>query len=152
MRSTVAGDSVLRSSERHFYLWMAGVFVLIAFGGFTPTYWAPVAHGAFHGPPILHIHGALLFTWTLFYFMQTAWVASGHTPTHRAWGLAGIALFSVMVCSILVAQITVMRLNDAPGMEMRHADLQPGRFAFTGVVGFFSRAIATCDDRKRTSG
>jgi len=28
--STVASNSALRSSERHFYLWMAGVFVLIA--------------------------------------------------------------------------------------------------------------------------
>ncbi len=67
LQSTVARDSVLRSSERHFYLWMAGVFVLIAFGGFTPTYWAPVARSNFHGPPILHIHGALLSSWTLFY-------------------------------------------------------------------------------------
>src|SRR5207248_1521202 len=84
LQSTVASNSVLRSSVRHFYLWMAGVFVLIAFGGFTPTYWARVASGTFHGPPILHIHGALLFSWTLFYLMQTAWIASGHTPTHRA--------------------------------------------------------------------
>src|SRR2546430_17450857 len=55
LQSTVASNSVLRSSARHFYLWMAGVFVLIAFGGFTPTYWAHVASGTFHGPPILHI-------------------------------------------------------------------------------------------------
>src|SRR5438874_13098910 len=108
LQSTVASNSVLRSSERDFYLWMAGVFVLMAFGGFTPTYWAPVASGTFHGPPILHIHGALLFSWTLFYFMQTAWIASGHKPTHRAWGLAGIALFRVLMCSILVANITVI--------------------------------------------
>src|SRR2546423_8747752 len=71
LQSTVASNSGLRSSARHFYLWMAGVFVLIAFGGFTPTYWAHVASGTFHGPPILHIHGALLFSWTLLYLMQT---------------------------------------------------------------------------------
>lgn len=143
LRSTVAGDSVLRSSERHFYLWMAGVFVLIAFGGFTPTYWAPVARGAFHGPPILHIHGALLFTWTLFYFMQTAWVASGHTPTHRAWGLAGIALFSVMMCSILVAQVTVMRLDDAHGYgEAGRRFAAVALFALPVLIGLFSLAIA----------
>jgi hypothetical protein len=46
--SAVASTAGLRSNERHFYLWMAGVFVLIAFGGFTPTYWAPVASGIFH--------------------------------------------------------------------------------------------------------
>ena len=143
LHSTVASDTVLRSSKRHFYLWMAGIFVLIAFGGFTPTYWAPVARGTFHGPPILHIHGALLFTWTLFYFMQTAWVASGHTPTHRAWGLAGIALFSVLMCSILVAQITVMRLDDAHG----YGDAGR-RFAAVALcdlpvlIGFFALAIA----------
>jgi len=141
--AAVAGDSAQPSTARRFYLWMAGAFVLIAFSGFTPTYWAPVASGTFHGPPILHIHGALLFGWTLFYFAQTAWVAFGHTPTHRAWGLTGIALFSVMMCSILVAQITVMRLNDA------HGDGDAGRrfaavalCALPVVIGFFSLAIA----------
>src|SRR5437588_13009389 len=65
LQSTVASNSVLRSSERHFYLWMAGVFVLMAFGVFTPTYWAPVASGTFHGPAVLHITGALRFRWPL---------------------------------------------------------------------------------------
>src|SRR5437879_9305458 len=86
LQSTIASSSVLRSSERHFYLWMAGVFVLMAFGGFTPTYWAPVASGTFHGPPILHLPGALLFTWTPFYFMHTTCTAPGHTRTDRGRG------------------------------------------------------------------
>jgi len=143
LQSTVASNSVLRSSERDFYLWMAGVFVLMAFGGFTPTYWAPVASGTFRGPPVLHIHGALLFSWTLFYFMQTAWIASGHTPTHRAWGLAGIALFSVMMCSILVAQITVMRLGDAHGYgDAGRRFAAVALCALPVLIGFFSLAIA----------
>jgi hypothetical protein len=145
LQSTVASNSVLRSSERHFYLWMAGVFVLIAFGGFTPTYLAPVASGTYHRPPILHIHGALLFSWTLFYFMQTAWIASGRTPTHRAWGLAGIALFSVMMCSILVAQVTVMRLYDAHGYGdagRRFAAVAHKRLMYLIMVGFMHPAIA----------
>src|SRR6202171_4429452 len=125
LQSTVASNSVLRSSERHFYLWMAGVFVLMAFGGFTPTYWAPVASGTFHGPPILHIHGALLFSWTLFYFIQTAWIASGHTPTHRAWGLAGIALFSVMMCSILRGGATVLKREGGLGVGEAGRPLAP---------------------------
>ena len=29
--------------------------------------------------------------------MQTAWVASGRAYTHCAWGLFGIALFSLML-------------------------------------------------------
>jgi hypothetical protein len=94
---------------------MAGVFVLIAFGGFTPTYWAKLAAGTFQGAPIFHIHGALLFTWTCFFFVQTALVAAGRTPDHRTWGLAGIALFSVMMCSILVGSLTAIKRDEALG-------------------------------------
>ena len=35
---------------------MACVCALVAFAGFTPTYWAPVATGRFTGPSILHLH------------------------------------------------------------------------------------------------
>jgi hypothetical protein len=105
-----------RSEGRYFYLWMAGISVFVAFGGFIPTFWAKVAAGTFHAPPMIYVHGALLFSWTLFYFMQTALVAYGRTMDHRSWGLAGIALYSVMMCSILVAQMAVLKRADAQGM------------------------------------
>jgi hypothetical protein len=143
MQATVAADSLLRANtqERHFYLWMAGAFVLIAFGGFTPTYWARLSGNTF--PPIVHIHGALLFTWTLFYFMQTAWVASGRVPTHRAWGLAGIALFSVMVCSIIVTKVTLLRMEDARGFgDAARRFAAVALLALPLMIGLFSLAIA----------
>jgi hypothetical protein len=43
-----------------FHFRMGIVFVLIAFSGFVPTYWAPVVAGTFAAPPIVHVHGALL--------------------------------------------------------------------------------------------
>ncbi|WP_449429275.1 hypothetical protein [Rhodanobacter umsongensis] len=95
---------------------MAGAFILVAFGGFLPTYWAPVVAGTFHAPPIIHVHGALMFTWTCFYFVQTALVASGRTIDHRSWGLAGIALFSVIACAILVGEMAVIKRDEAAGM------------------------------------
>lgn len=95
---------------------MAGVFVLIAFGGFVPTYWARLAAGTFRGAPILHIHGALFFTWTLFFFVQTLLVARGHTLSHRSWGMAGIALATAMVCSVVLAAINSMRVAAGIGM------------------------------------
>jgi len=138
-----SGSPDLVQNERRFHVWMAAVFVLIAFGGFTPSYWAPLASGRFHAPPIAHIHGILLFSWTLFYFAQTAWVASGRVATHRAWGLAGIALFSVMVCSIVVLKVTMMRLEDAHGYGdagRRFAAIALG--ALPLMIGFFVLAIA----------
>jgi hypothetical protein len=111
----VANASVMRSESRNFYVWMAGGFLLVAFGGFVPTYWAKMATGTFHAEPIIHIHGALLFSWTCFYFVQTALVAAGRTLKHRAWGLAGISLFTAMMCSILLGQEAVLARNTALG-------------------------------------
>lgn len=116
MNATVAATADVRSEGRYFYLWMAGAFVVVAFGGFIPTFWAKVASGAFHAPPIVYIHGTLLFTWTSFYFVQTALVAARRTLDHRAWGLAGIALFSILMCTILVTEMAVLKRDEALGM------------------------------------
>src|ERR1700722_9462799 len=115
MEATIAAAPTVRAETRSFYVWMAGAFLLVAFGGFTPTYWAKVATGTFHAEPIIHIHGMLLFTWTCFFFVQTALVAAGRTLNHRAWGLAGISLFSVMMCPILVGEATVLKRFEALG-------------------------------------
>jgi ABC-type multidrug transport system fused ATPase/permease subunit len=111
----IVNASAVRAESRNFYLWMAGIFLLVAFGGFTPTYWAKIATGSFHAEPIIHIHGILLFSWTCFYFVQTALVASGRTLDHRAWGLAGISLFTAMMFSILAGQEAVLHRNELLG-------------------------------------
>jgi hypothetical protein len=113
--ATASAVRPVRTASRNFYVWMAGAFLLVAFGGFVPTYWAKVATGTFHAPRVIHIHGALLFTWTCFYFVQTALVASGRTLKHRAWGLAGISLFTAVMCSILVGQEAVLARNETLG-------------------------------------
>jgi hypothetical protein len=111
----IVNVSAVRTESRNFYVWMAGIFLLVAFGGFTPTYWAKIASGSFHAEPIIHIHGILLFSWTCFYFVQTALVASGRTLDHRAWGLAGISLFTAMMFSILAGQEAVLHRNELLG-------------------------------------
>jgi hypothetical protein len=143
VEATLTNGAAVRTDSRRFHLWMAGVFVLIAFGGFTPTYWARLAGGSFQAPPIVHVHGFLLFTWTLFYFVQTAWIASGRTATHRAWGLAGIALFSVLICSIIATRLTLLRLDDAKGLGDASRRFSAVVFvALPFMIGLFAAAIA----------
>jgi hypothetical protein len=143
MESTLVASPEARLDARRFHLWMAGVFILIAFGGFIPSYWSRIVAGTFHAPPIAHVHGALLFSWTLFYFMQTAWIASGRTTTHRAWGAAGIALFSVMICSIVVLKITGMRLDDARGLgDASRRFAAVALCALPLIIALFALAIA----------
>jgi hypothetical protein len=143
VEALLASSSALRTDTRRFHLWMAGVFLLIAFGGFTPTYWAKVATGTFSAPPITHVHGMVLFTWTLFYFLQTALIAAGRLSAHRAWGLVGIALFSVVICSIIVTRVVVMRQQDALGFGDASRQFSAVSFcALPLMIGLFALAIA----------
>jgi hypothetical protein len=143
MEATLTGNAGLQAGARRFHLWMALVFILVAFGGFIPTYWAPVAGGRFSAPPAAHVHGILLFTWTLFYLTQVSWVASGRVARHRAMGLIGIALFTLVIASIVVLKIATMRVEDAQG----HGDASR-RFAAVAIgflplmIGVFALAIA----------
>jgi hypothetical protein len=143
MSATIAATADVRSEGRYFYLWMAGAYVLVAFGGFTPTFWARVADGTFHAPPIVYIHGALLFSWTCFYFVQTALITARRTLDHRAWGLAGIALFSILMCTILVTEMAVLKRDGALGMgdgARRFAAVT--LCAWPLMAGLFTMAIA----------
>lgn len=105
-----------RQAARWVYVWFAGIFVFIAFGGFIPTYWAKLASGSFSGAPILHLHGAVFFSWTLFFLVQTLLVATGRTLDHRAWGMAGISLATAMVFTVVLASINSMKVADSLGM------------------------------------
>src|SRR5579859_1816434 len=91
-----------------FYISMAAA---IAFGGFPPTYWLQLAAGTFVGPPLLHVHGALFFGWTILLLSQTALAANGQLEHHRAWGLAGIALASAMVVVGIAAAISTLNVG-----------------------------------------
>jgi hypothetical protein len=130
-------------SARWFYVAMAGIGVLIAFGGFTPTYWSRVAAGSFDGAPVLHIHGALFFAWTLFFLAQTWLVAAGRTPDHRQWGLAGISLATAMLCAGLLAVLQMIASARALGVAeagLRFAIVPLSALAL--FAGFFALAIA----------
>ena len=137
-----------RRNGRWFYVGMAGVCMLIAFGGFVPTYWSRLAAGNFGGAPILHIHGALFFAWTLFFLVQTTLVALGRTADHRAWGMAGIALATAMACSVVLAAINAMRVAETIGMAE-----QARRFSYVSLSGvvLFSGLLAVAIANVRRS-
>ena len=127
------------AARSRFYVVMAGLFVLGAFGGFVPTFWAPLASGSFKAAPIIYIHGALFFAWTLFFFMQTALIANGRVLSHRDWGLAGIALATAMTISVVLTAIHTIKVAQGIGMadEARRFTVVSlsGALLFAGFVG-----------------
>jgi energy-converting hydrogenase Eha subunit A len=111
MTDTVATlRPVARAESRYFYFTMALCFAAVAFIGFAPTYWAPMAKGTFRAAPVLHLHGLIFFSWTLYFIFQTWLVAAGQTVRHRSVGLIGISLATAMTFfGILIAILSVRR-------------------------------------------
>lgn len=127
-----------------FHLVLACAFVAVAVAGFTPSYWSRVATGTFQGAPIFHIHGLLLFGWTCLYLAQTALVASGRTLRHRTWGMAGIAWFSVMICSTIALIIHSMRVGESQGAGDVALPISVASFITIALTcGLFTAAIAS---------
>ncbi|HPU15581.1 MAG TPA: hypothetical protein PK808_05825 [Polymorphobacter sp.] len=130
-------------SDQWFYVGMAVLFAVIAFGGFIPTYWAKMATGSFTGNPVMHVHGLFFFGWTLLYFTQTLLVATHRAPLHRSLGLLGIALVSGMAFTVVLASINEIKVAEAIGVgdNARRFVVVP-LLALPLFTGFFAAAIA----------
>ena len=109
VRATVA------SPARYFYLHMALACAAVAFLGFAPTYFVPMARGSLAIPPVLHIHGIVFFAWSVFFVFQ-AWLASsGQIARHRSVGLVGVSLATAMTIFGFLAAVASMKRAVAVG-------------------------------------
>lgn len=111
--------SPARRAMGTFYVWMAALFVLIAFSGFAETYWLQLPARTFTGSPLLHLHGILFSAWTLFFLSQTWLAASGRMGRHRAWGVGGVSLATALVFVGLATAIASMHKEAAAGFAQQ---------------------------------
>ncbi len=91
--------AAVASPARYFYFNMALACMAVAFLGFAPTYWVPLAHRTFSASPVVHFHGFLFFSWAVFFVFQTWLAASGRVMRHRAVGIIGVSLATAMTIS-----------------------------------------------------
>ncbi len=110
--SASASHTAVQDRSSYFYFWSALACAVVAFLGFTPTYFAPLAQGSFSAKPIVHIHGIVFFSWTLFFAYQAWLVANGRTMRHRDVGLIGIAFATAMTfLGLIVAVASAARVG-----------------------------------------
>jgi hypothetical protein len=109
----------VHAESRRFYVWMAGACAVVAFAGFTPTYWAPVVTGSFVGGRMLHVHGLLFFAWMLLFMVQAKLAADGRFEHHRTLGLVGISLATAMLFAGLIVSIKSLDEGIARGFEQQ---------------------------------
>lgn len=151
MEGSLSSDGNTTRAEHRFHVVMACVFLLIGMAGFARSYWLKLPGGQFAGVPILHVHGLLMTAWLGFYLAQTLLAASGRMSRHRAWGLAGIALFCLLICSTLALTFRSIHvaLARSGGQE---ASLQMPTATLISIAlatAFFAAAIA-CTGRPAT--
>ena len=106
-----------RASTQYFYFYMALSCTAVAFLGFAPTYWLPIAARTFKSGPIVHIHGLVFFCWTLFFCFQTWLAASGRIANHRSIGMAGISFATAMTIFGVMVSINLMKTAAAMGLK-----------------------------------
>lgn len=135
-----------------FYVGLAAICALLAFAGFAPTYWLQLPAGTFVGPPLIHFHATLLFAWTLLLLSQAVLADNGRFDYHRAWGLAGIALATVMVLTGVATAIYTLKTSLAAGYgdAARAFMILPlcsiylfAGFFIAGIVAIHHRHVAT---------
>jgi hypothetical protein len=89
MQSNLA---VNRKKQNSFYLLIGIVGVAAVFIGFFTTYIRPFVSQQFTAPAIVHIHGALSFSWILLFLVQTLVIKFRKFPWHRRLGYAGVVI------------------------------------------------------------
>ncbi len=122
---------------------MALTCAAVAFIGFAPTYWLPLASGSLSAAPVIHVHGLLFFSWTLFFAFQTWVAASGQVSRHRELGMIGISLATAMTIMGFLASVHIMKR--AAAMGQTDAGIAFAIVPLSGILFFavvFALAVA----------
>ncbi|HXI05741.1 MAG: hypothetical protein ACRC1G_11245 [Bradyrhizobium sp.] len=107
--------SAVIASPARFYFNMALACAAVAFIGFTPTFFLPLAQGKLPPTPSILIHGIVFFAWSLYFVYQSWLPASGQTGRHRSVGIIGVSLATAMTIFGFAAGVSSMQRSAAIG-------------------------------------
>src|SRR5580704_4292383 len=92
-----------RASGQRFYAGVAIGTALLVFVGFARTYYLKVLFGTPELQVLLHVHGLVMTTWFVLFFVQVRLIAVHRTALHRRLGVGGAILAGlVLVLSTMV--------------------------------------------------
>ncbi|HET9652127.1 MAG TPA: hypothetical protein VFP36_08045 [Usitatibacter sp.] len=98
MASTPLDISIARKAgERRLYAWAAAIALAVVFFGFARTYYLKGAFGTPQLSTLKHVHGVLMTSWFILFFVQVRLVATHRTQVHRQLGLFGMLLAALLV-------------------------------------------------------
>ena len=98
-----------------FFLYMSLGFLAVALIGFSTTFFLPLARGTFVAPPVIYVHGALVFAWLIFFIAQASLIRVRNVSVHRRLGWLGASLGIAIVISGAAVSLYVVRRELAAG-------------------------------------
>lgn len=109
MAQAMPATAIRHAFHPSFYFWMTVVMALFIFGGFSLTYWVPMASGALAPlPPVVHLHGAFFFSWMVLLIVQSVLVSARNARLHMSLGTFGIALGTgVLLLAMLLTALSL---------------------------------------------
>src|SRR4029450_2634433 len=108
--------AIAQSQSGQFYFYMALACTAVAFLGFAPTYWLPLAKRSFSASSVVHFHGLLFFAWSLYFAFQSWLAASGKVAWHRTIGMIGGSLATAMTIFGFLVAVNAMKRSAAAGL------------------------------------
>jgi len=112
------------SSRSAFFFGTTILFAAIAITGFSTTFFIPLARGAFSAPPVIYVHGLLLFGWLLLLIVQSSLVRHRQLVLHRRLGWVGAVIAASIVISGILVGLYATRRDLAIGAD----DFVAGQF------------------------
>ena len=106
------------ASRTPFFTVMSGVTLLIVLSGFAPTLYVRPVFSPPAIPTYLFLHGIVLTSWFVWFFIQALLIQSRRTAWHRRLGVAGAALAAAVPFAGLMATAGVVGRVAANGIDL----------------------------------
>ena len=137
-----------RHFDRRFYLGASLAGLGLVFWGFAPTYYLKLIFGAPSLPMRLHIHGAIMSSWLVLFFVQACLISARRTQWHRRLGILGVG---IAIAVVLVGSTTT--INAAAREVSRHSVEANSRVVVLGLelvqMALFAGLVATAIAMRR---
>ncbi len=138
-----AAPGTIEVSRSRFYPIMAGLILLIVLAGFSRTLYLRPLFEVNEIPPYLYVHGILLTTWFVLFFVQTLLVARGSRARHKELGVAAVAIGTVIPLAGLMATFGIPGRVVSAGLDFESLipRFMPVIFGNIQNVIFFAAAL-----------
>ncbi len=130
MEKTASPSAARRRSD--YFFWMSLLLLAVVLVAFAPTLYLRSISDLQSLPIRLHIHGAVLTSWFVWFVVQTSAVRSGQIATHRKLGVVGAIIGAACVFAGPLATIGSVRKLRSAGLEW---DTDMSLYPHLGIEG-----------------